>query len=181
MRFPPISEEHRTPAQRKVAAEISAGPRGQLRGPFVPLIYSPELASRIQRLGEYLRFGTTIPNALIELAVLLVARNFKCANIWHSHRALALSAGLDSRIIADIACDRRPAALSDAETAVFDFCEELLNDVDVSDARLDRIVRIWGRQTAIELASLCGYYIMLALVLSTAKIPLPEGATPFDY
>ena len=54
-RFPKLTPEQMTSAQREVAAEIAAGPRGEVRGPFIALIHSPELARRIQSLGEYLR------------------------------------------------------------------------------------------------------------------------------
>ncbi len=180
MRFPPLKPEEWSAAQRQVAAEIVAGPRGELRGPFVPLIYSPALASCVQKLGEYLRFGTALPDALIELAVLVTARRFRCPNIWHSHRALALKAGLAPAIIAAIAADRRPDPMSDDEATVFDFARELVEKVAVGDQVFDRVAARWDRATAIDLTGLCGYYALLAMVLNTAEVPLPEGAVPFE-
>ena len=55
-RMPIIPEEKMTSPQKKAAAEIAAGPRGDVRGPFVALLRSPELMSRVQKVGEYLRF-----------------------------------------------------------------------------------------------------------------------------
>ena len=55
-RLPPLTEDQMTPAQREAAAEISAGPRGAVIGPFAPLLRSPELMTRLQKVGEYLRF-----------------------------------------------------------------------------------------------------------------------------
>ena len=180
MRFPPLKPEDFSADQRRVAAEIVSGPRGELRGPFVPLIYSPELASNVQKLGEHLRFGTRLPNAVLELAVLVTARRFGCPNIWHSHRALALKAGLAPAIIAAIATDRRPEPMSDDEAAVFDFASELVGDLPVGDRVFDRVVARWDRATAIDLTGLCGYYTLLAMVLNTARVPLPDGAEPFQ-
>ncbi len=180
MRFPPLEPDEFSAAQRRVAAEIVSGPRGELRGPFVPLIYSPDLASCVQKLGEYLRFGTRLPNALLELAVLVTARRFGCPNIWHSHRALALKAGLDPAIIAAIAAGRRPDPMSADEAAVFDFARELVADTKVGDAQFDRVVARFDRPTAIDLTGLCGYYTLLAMVLNTAQAPLPDGAPPFE-
>jgi 4-carboxymuconolactone decarboxylase len=179
-RFPPLSKEQWSPAQQRVAAEIVSGPRGQLRGPFVSLIYSPDLASCVQKVGEYLRFSNRLPDALVELAILVVARRYRCANIWHSHRALGLKAGLDPAIVADLAMERRPASMSDAETAVFEFCDELARDIGVSDKNFDRVIAAWDRATAIDLTGLCGYYVLLAMVLNTAQVPLPDGAEPFQ-
>ncbi len=180
MRFPPLDPEQWTQAQRQVAAEIVSGPRGELRGPFVPLIYSPALASTVQRLGEYLRFGTRLPNDLIELAVLVTARRFRCPNIWHSHRALALKAGLASVVIAAIAAGRRPEPMADDAAMVFDFAHALVGELAVGDTVFDRVVARWDRATAIDLAGLCGYYTLLAMVLNTAQVPLPDGAAPFQ-
>ncbi len=180
MRFPPLKPEDWSDAQRQVAAEIVSGPRGELRGPFVPLIHSPALAAHVQRLGEYLRFGTRLPHDLLELAVLVTARRFGCPNIWHSHRALALKAGLAPALVAAIAADRRPEAMSDDETTVFDFAHELVGSLSVGDQAFDRVVARWDRATAMDLTGLCGYYALLAMVLSTAQVPLPEGAQPFQ-
>ena len=66
------------------------------------------------------------------------------------------------------------------EAAVFDFCIELNRDVDVSDTSFDQVVTLWGRQGAIDLIGVCGYYVFLAMVLNTARFPLPEGATRFE-
>jgi 4-carboxymuconolactone decarboxylase len=180
MRFPPVKPEDWSPAQRQVAAEIVAGPRGELRGPFVPLIYSPELAAHVQKLGEYLRFGTRLPNSLLKLAVLVTARRFRCPNIWHSHRALALKAGLSPAIIAAISAGRRPDPMSDDEAIVFEFSSELVGNLAVGDGVFDRVAARWDRATAIDLTGLCGYYGLLAMVLNTAQVPLPPGAEPFQ-
>ena len=178
--FPSLRPEDWSPDQQRVAAEIVAGPRGQLRGPFVPLIYSPELASSVQKLGEYLRFKTLLSNALLELAILVTARRFRCPNIWHSHRALALKAGLEPKIIAAIAEDRRPGSMSAEEALIYDFAAGLVEHLAVSDESFERIVATWDRRTAMDLAGLCGYYALLALVLNTARVPLPDGAEPFQ-
>jgi 4-carboxymuconolactone decarboxylase len=179
-RFPILKNEDWSPDQQRVAADIISGPRGQLRGPFVPLIYSPGLASSVQKLGEYLRFSNRLPDTLIEIAVLITARQFRCPNIWHSHRALALKAGVDPATIAAIAASHRPSALSDDEAIIFDFCSELVDGIAVSDENFERVVMRWDRPTAIDLTGLCGYYALLAMVLNTAKVSLPDGATPFE-
>ncbi len=180
MRFPPLRPEDWSDAQRQVAAEIVAGPRGELRGPFVPLIYSPTLAAQVQRLGEYLRFGTRLPNGLIELAVLVTARRFGCPNIWHSHRALALEAGLSPAIVAAIAAGSRPEPMSGDEAMVFDFAHQLVGNLAVGDQAFDRVAARWDRATAMDLTGVCGYYTLLAMVLNTAQVPLPDGAAPFQ-
>lgn len=179
-RFPPLPEEDWSTAQRDVAGAIIGGPRGQLRGPFVSLLYSPKLAGYAQKIGEYLRFETKFTDSLVELAVLVTARHWNCANIWHSHRALALKAGLNNSIISAIAERRRPAEMAAEEAAIFDFCNELHHEINVGDEPFDRVVAIWGSAGAIDLIGLCGYYVFLAMVLNTSRTALPDGAVPFE-
>lgn len=180
MRFPLIPEASRSPEQGRVAQEIVSGPRGELRGPFVPLLYSPELAARIQKVGEYLRFSTRLPGELIELAVLVVARRFRCANMWQLHRALALQAGLRPDTIGAIAADHRPAGLPERHAEIYDFCIQLTHDNAVDDECFDRVAAQWGRDTVVDVVGICGYYAMLAMVFNAADIPLPDGVRPFE-
>jgi 4-carboxymuconolactone decarboxylase len=134
----------------------------------------------VQKLGEYLRFGTRLPNDLLELAVLVTARRFGCPNIWHSHRALALTAGLAPTIVAALAAGRRPEPMSDDEAMVFDFAHQLVGNLAVGDQAFDRVAARWDRATAMDLTGVCGYYTLLAMVLNTAQVPLPDGAAPFQ-
>jgi len=55
-RFPELKPEQMTEAQKHVYEGIVGGPRGGARGPFNALLRSPELADRVQKLGEYVRF-----------------------------------------------------------------------------------------------------------------------------
>ena len=179
MRFPRLSEAQWTKAQRKVAGEIAAGPRGQLRGPFVPLLHSPELASRIQKLGEYLRFDSQLPTDLIEIAILHIARHFECAHIWQSHREQALKARVPSAVIAAIAARELPSKLTNDQETVVLFCRDMLAGNKVSPAVFERAKARFGHKGVMDLTGVCGYYTMLAMVLNVAEQPLPEGSVPF--
>ena len=66
-RMPPLGPATMTPAQAQAAQALTDGPRGGVRGPFIPLLRSPELMDRLQKLGEYLRFNSALP-ARIERA-----------------------------------------------------------------------------------------------------------------
>ncbi len=92
-----------TDAQRAVAAEIASGPRGGVRGPFLALLHNPELARRLQEVGEYLRFQTGLPDRLVELVILVTARHYACQFEWYAHERLARKAGLPDPVIAAIA------------------------------------------------------------------------------
>ena len=66
--MPPLPLETMDPDQRAAAEELIAGPRKAVRGPFIPLMRSPELLTRIQKVGEVLRFHSVLPARLTELS-----------------------------------------------------------------------------------------------------------------
>jgi 4-carboxymuconolactone decarboxylase len=179
MRFEPIPKDQWTDEQRKVAEAIVSGPRGELRGPFVPLLHAPALAAKVQELGEVIRFKTGIPDNLLEIAVLVTARHHNCANIWESHDRLARKAGVGGEIIAAIAQYHRPVSMTAEEALVYDYARELLADNKISSAVFTAVTDRWGRKGVMELAGICGYYGMLAAVLNAAERPLEPGSVPF--
>lgn len=177
-RFPKLAPEEMSALQREVAAEISAGPRGEVRGPFIALLHNPELARRVQQLGEHLRWGSKLPAKLVELAVLITARRWTCQHEWHIHSKLAAQAGLDSRIIEAIRDGREPRNLQPDEAAVYAFCREAHATGRVGDPAFSAITERYGRDGALELLALSGYYSMMAMVLNSAAMPLPDNAPP---
>ncbi|MEI9965573.1 MAG: carboxymuconolactone decarboxylase family protein [Caulobacteraceae bacterium] len=96
-RLPPIPEDRMTADQKAVVAEILAGPRGSVPAPFAALLRSPELTGVVQRLGEYLRFRSPLPDNVKELAILVVARLWGQRYEWAYHLPLALKAGVGAR------------------------------------------------------------------------------------
>ena len=173
-RFPALAPEAMSPAQRQAAEAIAAGPRGGLRGPFNAWLRSPELADRAQRLGEYLRFRSSVPKRLNELAILITARAWDAEFEWHAHYPLALRAGLDPAIAADIAAGKRPAVMAEDEAAVFDFATELRRDKRVSEAVFARAKAALGEQGVVDLIGVLGYYDLVSMTLNVAQVKPPE-------
>lgn len=168
-RFPRLTFGDMSALQREVAAEITAGPRGEVRGPFLALLHHPQLARRVQQLGEQLRWGGRLPPQVRELAVLITARRWSCDYEWAMHESLARKAGLDDETIAAIARGVAPAGMS----AAYGFCRQALDSGGVDDAAFNALQREVGLEGALELLALCGYYTLLAMVLNTARIKSP--------
>ena len=177
-RLPPIPEGQLTEAQRKAIAEFREARNAGLTGPFVPLVRSPELLSRTRALGDYLRFRSALPPRLSEFAILITARRWAQNYEWDVHAPIAQQAGVRPDVIAAIQADRRPAALTDDEAAIYDFCDELHRTHAVSDATYARVLARFGEQGVIDLVGIQGYYTLLAMVLNTARTPIPAGRTP---
>lgn len=174
-RLPQIPTEKLTPEQRRVHDAIVAGPRGGVRGPFAAWLRSPELADRAQKLGEFLRFNTSLSKRLNEMAIIITARAWTAQYEWYAHARLAREAGLDDAIIKAIAERRRPDRMAEDEAVVYDFCTELHRDHRVSDATWKRAVAAFGETGAVELIGVSGYYVLVAMTLNVAEVQLPEG------
>jgi len=177
-RMPPIPAEKMTDAQKKAAAEFAATRKAEVFGPFVPLLRSPEVMLAAMAMGDYLRYRSTLPRQLNELAILVTARRWTQQYEWNLHYAEGLKAGLSPTIANAVADGRRPESMSEDEEIVYEFCTELLQNQSVSDRTYGRAISKFGEQGTIELIGVVGYYTFQSMVLNTARTPLPAGATP---
>jgi len=182
-RLPPLAEGDMTPAQLAAVAEFRDG-RGQaIGGPYVPLLRSPEVFLACNRLGRHLRFNGVLDKRLSELAIIVTARRWTQGYEWYAHRRIAEHAGLSPAICDAVAEGRIPDAMAGDEAAVYAFATELHLNGQVSDLTYARATAIAGETGVVELAAVCGYYTLLAMVMNVARTPLPEGVaeelTPF--
>lgn len=174
-RLPRIAPEKLNAAQKKVAAEISAGPRKDVRGPFVPMIRSPGLTGPTQVLGAYIRWGVKVPFRLAELAGLMAARDWSCQYEWAVHVPHALRGGVTQDTIDALAECRRPDPLKKDEAIVYDFVNELLKNRSVSDTTYARAVKQFGEESVVDLVGVVGYYAMIAMLMNVARTAPPKG------
>ena len=174
-RMPPLSSEQMSEAQRQAAAELAAGPRGRVAGPFIPLLRSPEFMSRLQKTGEYLRFHSALGARLNEFVILLTARRWTQQFEWFAHYPIALKAGVKAEVAQALAEGRRPVGMAEDEEIAYDFCDELSRTQAASDATYGRAVQKFGEQGIIDMIGVAGYYTMLAMIMNVARTPLPEG------
>jgi len=175
-RLPLPPEDELSPEQRAAVAEISSGPRGGVIGPFAPLLRSPELMNRLQKVGEHLRWSSPLDRRLFEMAVLYVSRWWDQQFEWGHHHPLAIKAGLDPAVADAIAEDRRPEGMDPAAEAVWDFLDELHRTRVVSDDTYARALSELGDAGVVELTVTAGYYTTLAMVMNVAQTPVPDGA-----
>lgn len=177
-RMPPIPADKMTEDQKKVVAALVAGPRGELVGPFIPLMRSPDLMDRYQKVGEYIRYKNSLGHKLTEFTILMTSRRWTQEFEWDSHYQLALKAGMKSEILEAIRDGRRPVGMADDEESVYEFCSELEQNQSVSDATYARVVKNFGEQGVIDLTGTVGYYTALAMIMNVSRTPLPAGKTP---
>lgn len=177
-RFKALSDAEMNADQQRVAKVLREGPRKGLPGPFHALLRSPDLADRVRTLGDYIRFGNSLPAAQRELVILMAARFWSAQYEWHAHRRISLEAGLDASIPEAIGEGKRPPKMSPDETLIYDFCYQLLYDKDVSDPTYEAALARFGERTVIDMICTAGYFSFVSLILNTKRYPIPEGATP---
>ena len=177
-RMPPIPADKLTAAQRKAAEDFKAARSAEVSGPFWPLMRSPEVMSRARAMGDYLRFKSALPPRLSEFVILLTARRWTQQYEWNAHEPLAAQGGLSADIIKAVALGRRPERMAADEEAVYTFWDELQRNQSVSDGTYAKALAALGEQGVVDTLGITGYYTMLAMVLNTARTPLPAGATP---
>lgn len=184
-RFPRLTIGEMNDEQSEVAERILGGRRMEgrpkaeptqiLGGPFNAWMQSPKLADALQVVGEFLRFNTSLPAKLSELAILITARHWIAQYEWYAHSRMAREAGLDARIVDAIALGERPEAMLADEEAIYDFCTELRRDKNVSDARFARVAELFGHKGAIEILAISGYYDLVSMTLNVAQVRVPKG------
>ena len=157
-------------AQRSVAAEIAAGPRGEMRGPFLALIHNAELARGIQRLGEHLRFHNKLPLATLEIAVLVTAREWNCQYEFFMHDRIARKAGLTPSIIEAIAQGKEPPGMSGDEALVYKASKQAHAAGRLDDETFAAMRGRFGLDGTLDLLALNG--------VNVVPTPLDVGADP---
>ena len=174
-RMPALAGDKMTAAQKQAAAEIAAGPRGGFKGPFIPLLRSPELMSRVQKVGEYVRFMCPLDKRIGEFAAIIAARHWNQQFEWWAHYPQALAAGLSPAIADAVGEGRRPSAMAEDEEIVYDLLTEVLNNKGAADATYARSIAKFGEQGVIDLVAIAGYYALLAMIMNVARTAVPEG------
>ena len=172
-RVPP---ENYSEAQKQCAADFEATRKtGFSGGPWDVFIYSPELMTHAQRMGDYLRYRCSLSGRLSELTILLVAREWTADYEFGTHHKHALKAGVAAETIAAIRDGSRPENLSAEEQIVWDFVTELLKTRRVCDRTWGRAVAAFGEPGVIDLSGIVGYYSLLAMTMNAARVPPPKG------
>lgn len=175
-RIPLFNPQAMSPEQERVYSEIVNGPRGRLVGPLRAILHHADLADRWQKLGEVLRYRTSLPKMLVELAILVTARRWTSQVEWFIHEREARAAGLAPSIITALQRGEVPVFDDAGQQDVYEFSRQLQTAGDVAEDVYQRIFSRWGTVGVVELSSVVGYYTMVSMTLNVHDIPLPDEA-----
>jgi 4-carboxymuconolactone decarboxylase len=176
-RFQPLTWDVMTAEQQAMTRAVLDGKRGSMQGPYNVLLRSPEVGQLAQQFGAQTRFNSSLPLALNELAILLVARDWTAQFVWWAHRRIAEDAGLSPALIQAIATGQSvPEDLQPEVGVVHQFCSELLRDKKVSDTTYASAVTQCGERGVVDLMATMSYYTLVCMSLNVDGYPLPDGA-----
>ncbi len=179
-RMPALDRAAMNEAQRKAADALAAGPRGGVKGPFIALLRSPELMDRLQQVGEYLRFRSSLEPRISEWLMLIVSRAWTQQFEWAVHVPLALKAGVKPQTVESLSSGARPVDMAPDEALAYDFCAELARNKGVSEATYRAAVDRFGERGVIDMLGIVGYFTTVSIVLNVAHTPAAKegGVAP---
>ncbi len=180
VRFAPLKAEDLNPAQKAWADMISAPPRNAkfANPPYRAYIRNPELAPRLSAMSDYLRWNSSLPPRLSEMAILITARQWTAQYEWFAHYPLALKGGLDPKVAGDIAQGKRPDNMKDDEAALYDLAMALYRDKKVSDPVYKAALEKFGERGIMDIIGIMGYYDLVSMTLITMQAGAPNDSVP---
>jgi 4-carboxymuconolactone decarboxylase len=164
-RFPPIKRDQLNDAGKKVydARGVADG-----FGPGAIRLYSPPLAESMTTVNDYLRRKAGLEPRLVELAILVAAREMDCEYIWTAHEPPALKAGLEQRVI-DTVKHRRPlSGLGEKEAVIIQLGRDSISKHKVASDTFARAVKQFGHQGVVNIVALMGDYAASSILLHVA-------------
>jgi 4-carboxymuconolactone decarboxylase len=177
-RFSRLSPDHLTAAQKPVVERLAKSVRNGLGGPFDVMLRSPGMAHGMVELFEYYRFKSALDPRLKEFAILILAREWTAQFEWFAHRPAAAKAGLSETTIEQLRRGERPTALQADEAVIYDLAVALIRDHAVGDVVFDRARALLGDEQLVDLISMIGEYMKVALLLNAGRVGVPDGNEP---
>lgn len=175
-RIPLLDPAEMDPAQRALYDAVVSGPRGAMIGPLRAAIHSPDLGPLWSGLGEFLRFHTSLPKRLNELAIVVTGRRWTSQVEWWVHARACVAAGVPQAAVDAIGALRAPAFTDPADLEVYEFARLLQQTGQVPPDTYAAVRDRWDTRGVVELTAVIGYYTMVSMTLNAHQLPLPEGA-----
>lgn len=177
MRLSIIEPKDMNDRQQEVSARV-AERRGAVRGPFRVWLHSPELCERVDALGAFVRFESSLPLRLRELSLLMASRHWDAQYSWNAHVDKAIEGGIPPEAVHAIAERRQPEFERDEDDAFYRFCHELLEEHFVREDTFRRAEKHFGAEGLVDAVGSLGNFSMLSMCLNAFEVDLQPDRTP---
>ena len=176
-RLPLVPEGVRSELQERIIEELTEGVRaqrsarrridadGRLSGPFQAMLVAPEVGYPLQALGSAIRYRSSIPDRLRELAILFIAGRLDSEYEWAAHVGLGRNLGLNEEQLESLRGGETPTGISLEERVALTVVEVCLADGRLGPGSYASLLETLGVVQLVELSTLVGYYRLLAIQL----------------
>jgi 4-carboxymuconolactone decarboxylase len=162
-RFPIVKREALDETGRKLYDARTDG-----FGPGGIRLYSPPVADSMGVVNDYLRRKSGLDPRIVELTILVTARETDCEYVWTAHEPAAQKAGLEQSIIDAVKYRRPLTAVGEKEAAIIQLGRETIGKHKASSETFGRAQKLFGNQGLVNLLSLMGDYASTAILLDAA-------------
>jgi len=170
-RFPPVSRDALDESGKTIYDE-----RGVF-GPGVKL-HSQTVADYMGRVNDYLRRDSGLDARLVQMTILVAAREMDSEYVWTSHVPQARKAGLETEII-DIIKYRKPVnTLGEKEAVIIELGRQSMGKHKVNSDTFAHAVKLFGNKGLVNVLALMGDYAATAILLNAADQQLRPGDVP---
>jgi 4-carboxymuconolactone decarboxylase len=181
-RLSTLDEKNLAPDARAFLEALQSGPRGKvpLIGPFAVWAHAPTLGIAAQAFGGTLRFKTSLPERIKEIAICTVGAHYKAKFEFAAHGPMAIAAGVPAEAVDAIRLGKDPGFTDPADLASYRVARELLLEHRLSDATFADAKARFGEAALVELVTIIGYYCLISLTLNAFDVELTSRMTdPF--
>ena len=177
-RLRPLRTKEEVPAEGHAAFDSIVASRGSMPGPFAVMMHAPEVAGRAAHLGAYLRFESSLPPQVQELAIITATREVDCVPEWSGHVNAARRVGVSEAAITAVGTFADLGGLPPDEALIVRFTRELMGKHRVSAEAYEAVRAKFGERGVVELAATAGYYGLVASVVNAAELEPSTNANP---
>jgi 4-carboxymuconolactone decarboxylase len=169
-----------TPEANFLCRQLEAK-RGRIDGMYLSLLNHPELTRCVSDLGTFLRFGAgALPSSVREMVILWLAQRLGAAYEWVKHEPVARAAGLPDAVMNALRAGQEPLDLDETHRNALQVARYSLELHSIPPEVQATLAAQVGLKGVIELVVLVGFYRLIAGVIFSFDVPLPEGAAnPF--
>jgi 4-carboxymuconolactone decarboxylase len=169
----PLPDVTRLDSAQRAVYDAILSTRGNLSGPFLAWMHSPDLASSAEKLGAFCRYNTVFALVESELLILCVAARYQCLGEQQIHEPIAMKAGLPAQVVAQLRVGEPPALIDARQRLLHRVATELLDTHRIGEALYREGMAAFGEQGMVELVGILGYYTLVAMTLNAFEMRMP--------
>ncbi len=163
-RLPAVKRENLDDAGKKLFD--ARGPNLDAFGPAAIRLYSSPVADHMAAVNDYLRYKSGLDPRLVQLAILVAAREGDSEYVWTAHEPQGLKAGLSPEVIDAVKYRKPTAGLEEKDAAIIDLGREDFQKHHVSAATYARAQGLFGNKQVVEYVALMGDYAATTTLLN---------------